>query len=341
MLRVVRARGNAEERGRTIGRELRDLIEASLVSYREQLARYGVDPDELGRLLAPYRRAAEERLPELVAQLAATATAAGVAFDELFAVNAWEELDQLLGEHQVLPAAAERCSTFTAIGDGTTLLGHSEHWVPSDVDNVAVIVESPDDGPAVASPTVACCLPATGLNAHGLAQGIDSLTDPDDQVGVPRVLVSRHALSAADREDAVRRADLRGRAGGYAHAFALRGGEAFTVETTAKRVAVLAGPGPHTNHYLDDDLAAVAAGPAGHESSARHRRLAELLAERPPRSPDEAMELLRDDGVAPLEDSQSAVVFACVCEVESGRMWVAAGDPREERFAEIDLADVV
>ena len=53
-----------------------------------------------------------------------------------------------------------------------------------------------------ASPTVAACLPAVGINGAGLAQGIDSLSARDDRVGIPRVLVSRHALEAGSAEDA-------------------------------------------------------------------------------------------------------------------------------------------
>ena len=51
--------------------------------------------------------------------------------------------------------------------------------------------------------------------------------------------------------------------------------------------------------------------------------------------------MLRDDGVAPAAQSGYATLFAVVCEVESGRMWVAPGDPRETAFEELDLTDVV
>lgn len=71
----------------------------------------------------------------------------------------------------------------------------------------------------VASPTVVCCLPAVGLNAHGGAQGIGSLTAVDDGVGVPRVLVSRSSLEARNRADAIARAAMPGRAGGYGHVY--------------------------------------------------------------------------------------------------------------------------
>src|SRR5205823_3400138 len=116
------------------------------------------------------------------------ADAAGVPRDEVFAVNALEELEQ--------PAAVERCSTFAAFGDGCTLLGHNEMWFEGDQANGAVVIELPAEGPAVASPTLACCLPAVGMNAHRTARGIDSLAARDDRVGVPRVLVSRHVLDA-------------------------------------------------------------------------------------------------------------------------------------------------
>ena len=164
------------------------------------------------------------------------AEGAGVSFWELFCVNAFEELEPLLegrgGGQSPAPAgrtgrrggggrpAADRCSTVTISGPGYTLLGHNEQWLAGDVGHVAVVVELPDDGPALVSPTLACCLPATGMNEYRVAQGIQSLAANDDGVGIPRVLVSRHALVASSPADALRRATLPGRAGGYGHSFA-------------------------------------------------------------------------------------------------------------------------
>jgi Acyl-coenzyme A:6-aminopenicillanic acid acyl-transferase len=333
MLRVVEAAGSAAERGGAIGRALADKIHRSLAFYRAQL-----EDIDLARLVAPYRLAAERALPDYLAMLDATAAAAEAPRDELFAVNAWEELEPLL---EARAAAVERCTSFTAVAPGATILAHAEHWYAGDAGNVALVVEHPDGGsPALASPTVACCLPAVGMNAHRVAQGIDSLAATDDREGVPRVLVSRHALEARDRTDAVRRAGLGGRAGGYGHVFALPGGETFSLETTAERLTVVEGPGGHTNHYLDPELAEVGSEPS-ESSLARHARVAQLLAERAPRTPQEAMETLRDDGLAPQDDPDTAVLFAMVCEVESGRMWVAPGDPRETPYEEVDLTGVV
>ena len=323
-LRVVRLEGDARARGRRAGELLGDLVARSLAFYRDYLGNRSVD-------LGPFRRAAERALPEHVAWLDAFAAGAEVSLAEVFAVNAVEELEQL--------TPVERCSTFTAVGEGFTLLGHNEMWLEGDRDNVAVVVERPAEGPAVASPTIACCLPAVGLNEHRLAFGVDSLTARDDGVGVPRVFVSRHVLDAESRGDAYRRATLAGRAGGYAYVVAAPG-ETFTIETTAKRAAILDGPEPHTNHYLAPELQDV--GDEGSASStARYAYLSELLRERPPRTPQDAMAILRDHACEPTPDGDSVVVFSLVCEVESGRMWVAPGDPAQAAYEEVDLDGVV
>jgi len=323
-LRVVRVEGDATARGRRAGEALGDLVARSLDFYREYLGDRAAE-------IEPFRRAAKRALPEHVAWLDAFAAGAEVSPAELFAVNALEELEQL--------APVERCSTFAALGDGCTLLGHNEMWLEGDRGNVAVLVERPSDGPAIASPTIACCLPAVGLNAHRLAFGVDSLTASDERVGVPRVFVSRHMLDAASRDDAERRASLPGRAGGYAYVAAAPG-EAFAIETTATRAATLEGPRPHTNHYLAPELQD--AGDEGSASShARYAHLSELLRERPPRTPDDAMAILREHACEPTPGGDYVVVFSMVCEVESGRMWVAPGDPADTTYEEVDLAGVV
>lgn len=323
-LRVVRVEGDATARGRRAGEALGDLVARSLAFYREHLG------DRIAEI-EPFRRAAEHALPEHVAWLDAFAAGADASPAELFAVNALEELEQL--------APVERCSTFTAFGERGTLLAHNEMWLEGDRGNVAVLVERPSEGPAVASPTVACCLPAVGLNAHRLAFGVDSLTARDDRVGVPRVFVSRHVLDAANRADALDRASLPGRAGGYAYVVAAPG-EAFTIETTARQAATLDGPAPHTNHYLAPELEDV--GDEGSTGSrARYEHLTTLLRERPPRTPKDAMAILRDHACEPTPAGDSVVVFSMVCEVESGRMWVAPGHPGETDYEEVDLAGVV
>jgi len=368
-LRVVRATGDAAARGQQIGRELRDLINESIDFYHRYLARRGVSSQQLQDLLTPYLVASESRFPSLMTLLKSMAIGATVPVLELFAVNAFEELEPMLeapeggllflqrkeGYLEAPPIEprqpTDRCSSFTVVGPTTTILAHNEHWLAGDRGNVAVVIDEPDDRPVpIASPTIVCCLPAVGVNGHGGAQGIGSLTASDDRVGVPRVLVSRHALEAIDRQDALARAGHPARAGGYGHVYAFATGEAFVVETTAEQVAVLDGPLPHTNHYLDPRLAALGPEPAP-GSVARLERLRRLLDERRPSTVPEAMDILRDHGSTPQAiclhpdpaegDEASAVMFSMVAELEEGRMWVAPGNPCEHDFEEIDLDGVL
>ena len=71
---------------------------------------------------------------------------------ELFAINAFEELEPLLespeGELLFLqrkegylrppgPPLIERCSSFSVTGPGFTILAHNEHWLAGDLGNIA------------------------------------------------------------------------------------------------------------------------------------------------------------------------------------------------------------
>ena len=139
-VRVVVARGDPLERGRTVGYELADLIRGSLEFYWRYLVRRGVRAGELAGLLAPYLAAAERELPDLVELVTGMAEGSGVSFWELFCVNAFEELEPLLEERSGRTlgqttgaggpagtggAPRERCSTVTISGPGYTLLGHN------------------------------------------------------------------------------------------------------------------------------------------------------------------------------------------------------------------------
>ncbi|HLB63145.1 MAG TPA: C45 family peptidase [Actinomycetota bacterium] len=364
-LRVVRAEGDAFSRGEKIGRELEDLIKGSVDFYHRYLGRRGVSSEKLADLLTPYLVAAEGHFPALMATLKGMSIGAMVPILELFAINAFEELEPLLEspEGQLLflqrkegylqapkLPIVERCSSFSIVTPERTFLAHNEHWLAGDAGNVAVVIDVPDENPVrTASPTIVCCLPAVGMNSRGGAQGIGSLTASDDGVGVPRVLVSRHSLNAANPDDATERAAFPARAGGYGHVFAFAGGGAVIVETTAKRHAVHPGPGVHTNHYLAPDLASMAP-EASVGSNGRFARLRELIEGRQPTSVEDVMEIMKDHGSSPQEiclhpnpdegEEASAVMFSMVTELETRRMWVAPGIPCENEYLEIDLEAV-
>ncbi|MGH2676912.1 MAG: C45 family autoproteolytic acyltransferase/hydrolase [Actinomycetota bacterium] len=341
---IVRFAGPPGRRGVAVGRALADRIHRSLAFYRGFFERRGLSPDELPERLGPYREATERALPAMVEEIDGMAQGADVPPWELFAANAWEELEPMMAA-----APVERCTAFAVTGSEGTVLGHNEQWYAGDAGNTAVVVAEPDQGPAFASPTVVTCLPAVGMNAAGLAQGVMSLTARDDGEGVPRVPVSSSALRASSEEEHLRRASMPGRSGGYAYVVARDGGRTFTVETSATSQVTLGGVAGHTNHYLAPSLMAGGLIDAG--SVSRLNQLRALLDERNPRTPEGAMSILSDHQCEPQAicvhpknddgDEAVGVLFSMVCHLEERRMWVADGNPCTSSFEEIDLDGVL
>lgn len=343
MLPVVRVAGGPRERGAAVGAALSDPINRSVSFLRRFLERRAVRLEDLPGLLASSRRALTRWRPSLLAEIEGTAEGAGVDPWELFAANAFEELEAGLPA----PVSIDRCTAFAVTGPDGTILAHNEQWFAADMGNAAVVVAEPDLGPAFASPTVAPFLPAVGMNARGLAQAVMSLSHRDDREGIPRVPVSRYALQAVDLEDHHTRVTPPGRSGGYAYVVALPGGEARAVETTATAIGTHLNLAAHTNHYLAPPLAEGGSVDSG--SASRLDRLRSLLGERRPRTPEDAMAILADHEGWPQpicvhgdpgDEESAAVVFAMVCHLEEGRMWVAPGNPCETPFQEVDLEGV-
>ena len=194
-VRVVVARGDPLERGRTVGYELADLIRSSLEFYWRYLVRRGVRAAEHSGSSPPTwpplsgscptwsSWSGWPRGPGCRSGSCSTSTPSG----------SWSRLEARSGLPQI---TGDRCSTVTISGPGYTLLGHNEQWLAGDAGHVAVVVELPDDGPALVSPPWPAAA-AVGMNEYRVAQGIQSLVANDDGVGIPRVLVSRHALVAS------------------------------------------------------------------------------------------------------------------------------------------------
>jgi isopenicillin-N N-acyltransferase-like protein len=339
---VIRVGGAASERGPRVGRALAKRIQRSLHFYRGFLERRGVRTADLPTLLAPYRRATEDAFPELAEELDGMAAGADAPLWEVFAANAWEELEPLLA---VTPA--DRCTAFAVSGPDGTIVAHNEQWYAGNGGGCAVIVAEPDDGPAFASPTGPAFLPVVGMNATGLAQAVMSLSARDDGEGVPRVPVSSAGLRAVDAADHLRRVTPPGRSGGYAYLVATPG-TARTVETSSSRHATLAATA-HTNHYLDPALSEE--GSVSEGSVSRLERLRGLLAAREPATVEECMDVLRDHHSEPQAicvhpdpaagDEAVGITFSMVCRLEDRRMWVAAGNPCTEPFEEIDVAEAL
>lgn len=315
----VVAGGDNRTLGRAQGEATAAAIHDALTFFEKLAARRAATIRDLAAPLDVFMGPARRALPHLVAEMEGVAEGAGVDPDAVFFLNALEE---------VWPA--EACTTMTH----GSLLMHAEQWYAGH-SGCALICARPEGGPAFLSPTCAGCLPAVGMSAAGFAQGIDSLTHRGDRPGIPRVLVSRHALGQGSLGDALRAAEIGERAGGYAHTLAAVG-TSVVVETTSTGGWTITDAAAHTNHYLADVPEAV---PASAGSKARLERARALLAAEPPRSLEDAAELLADHGSVPQSiclheggPEASATIFGMVSDLATGRMLVSDGAPCEGRW---------
>jgi hypothetical protein len=339
-MRVIRSSGTPFERGRTVGAALRDEIEASTSFAMTWLAGLGVDRDRLERFLRPYDDAATRVVPDLVEVLAGMAEGARVDPLALRATNASEELYGQL-DPGALAAPIERCTDALLPGVDGPILVHQEQWYAAEADNIAVVIDRPDDGVAILAPFVASELPLVGMNASGAALGAMSLTARDERAGVPRMFVARRALEARNRDEAWRTVTMPERAGGYSWCYAFLGGATALFETTATTAADLGGTTTHTNHALAEPVAAAC--PAGSDGSrSRLARIRELTAGRTEWTIPEAFALLTDHGAHgqdicvhpdPAEGPEaSAIMFGMVADVANRTLWIAPGNPCRSSF---------
>ena len=231
----------------------------------------------------------------------------------------------------------------------TTLLAHNEHWLAGDVGNIAVIVDKPDDGRVpVASPTIVCCLPAVGMNAHGGAQGIGSLTAVRRRRGGP----AGAGVAELPRGAGPRATRSRGRP--------CPGGRGATATCTRSAAA--------TRSPWRPPARSTGARPrrAAHEPlperprrtrAARHRRAARrgwrdcrrcsTSAAADPGRPDghHARPRFEPAGHLPASGTRRGRRGVGGDVLDGGRrrrrrMWVAPGNPCESEYVEIDLADL-
>ena len=343
---VVRASGNPEERGRSIGEGFRSQIERAGEFYRTWTSELGLDEARIDGLLAPYIVASERHAPRTAALLRATAAGAGVPERDVWVANAFEDLYQVLAIEADTPP--DRCTAFAVVTDEVTLLAHQEQWYAGEADAIGLLIDVPDDAPPLIAPVVGSCVPLVGMNLAGAALALMSLACDDVRPGVPRALVAREALGSRSRSDAVAAATMPHRAGGYTWLWAFDDGQTVLLETTATRAAVLEGR-THTNHALDPGIAELCDAPSP-GSRSRFDRLEGVSRERPPTVAG-AMDVLRDHGAAGMDICVHAVpadgawstcvMFGMVCDLRERVLWLAPGNPCEHAFEPFRLDELV
>jgi isopenicillin-N N-acyltransferase-like protein len=295
-MRILDLKGSAAQRGHAqgeaFGAEIRRLAEDNFTTIHENAKSksYSYIPREMLNTLAErYIPWAREYDADLLAEMAAIGEAADLPLSEVFAVNSFLDLADLM-----YPYLADRllfgCTAWGLRGamtsTGESMIGQTYdvriHYEPYPV----VLRIQPDDGPACVVYSFTGMIGLAGMNSEGISVVINKLTPDDSGPGVPypmiirRILKSRHLAAAVDAVINARRAS------GINYIIADRNGQVINLECTAQDYDIVEfqseGFIVHTNHYQSPRLRNLenARRRFVDESCTRWDRMSQLLRER-------------------------------------------------------------
>jgi isopenicillin-N N-acyltransferase-like protein len=346
---LVDVQGDAHSRGRQQGAGARTRIVGMLAHYHQILPQTTeMAWDEAVRETRKSLPYGEEAFPHLVQELRGIAEGADVPFLDVWTLACYESLTQR--------GQAWGCTCMAVRGDhaadGHVLLAHSEDWHSQDRDHVYLVRAEPDDGPAFIGLTYGPLPVMVGLNAAGIAVGVNSVYPIDVRVGVPRLLCARAIMAAGTIGEAIQVCMPKLRAGGYNFLLADPNGELYNVETSATTHAILYGEDgwlAHTNHYLApkmQDLEVPAPRAGSHVRLNRARRL--LRAQLGQISVESLGEVLCDhvnhpdsicshENPADLPHERGQTVASLVMDLTDRVLWAAPGPPCEHGYVRYAL----
>jgi isopenicillin-N N-acyltransferase-like protein len=239
--------------------------------------------------------------PDLVEEMQGIARGAALPFERVFLLNSLLDLNSF--RYLDMASAYAGCTTFAVAaeaGTGKTLIGQTYDLPALHQDYVTLLRLKPAAGPRQLVLTFAGIVGAAGLNEAGIAVNINYLSPLDVGLGRLHSVIVRQILASTQLADALTHPVLPPRAGGAHFLVADRDGNLVSIETTARRFAVIYPQGGaigHTNHYLAAELRDteyLRAGSIG-GSLARYTALRRFLQERGDRlTVDALMELTRN-----------------------------------------------
>lgn len=292
-LRHLRLSGDPEARGRAHGEafaaEIREYADerVRLASNGSWAGRPATRADILGLAdaMIPAHRA---YAPDLCAEMEALAAGAGISPAEALICGGFTDFVDAV--RAMGSARIEDNCTAALVPDGRAggagFLAQTWDMHASATPHVVLLDLQPDHGLAARIFSTVGCLAQIGMNAAGIAIGINNLTAAAGQIGVTWPFVVRKALAQTDLEAALRcvlEADV---AGGHNYLLLDAHGNGYDVEAMpAHKATTKLGDSPllHTNHPIDPRAAALEAKRPADLVTSSHRRLAlgeELLSSR-------------------------------------------------------------
>jgi isopenicillin-N N-acyltransferase like protein len=362
----IRVTGTPYERGRQYGAQARTRVHLSVQAYQRVFAHYaGWDWPAVRRAAAAFEAPIAAFRPAYLDEMRGIAEGAGLDLADVLAINTRTEVMYAAKARQA-PLASRtpgECSAFAVVpaprapGEpAPVLLGQNWDWLLHSSRTLVVLEARQDDAPDFVTVVEAGLLAKAGLNAAGLGVVTNALVTDDDvgTPGLPYHALLRAILDCATVTEAlvVLQAGMRSSSANYLIAHA--GGAALNVEAAPGDFTRLYPQFPeqglllHTNHFLSPRLSPIQdvslwampssavrlqrlrAGATGSGTLDDFRLLLADHADHP-----HSICSHPDPNDHPLE--QGATIASVLMDLNARRAWLAAGNPCQVRYAELDL----
>ena len=273
----IEVAGDAYQVGRALGeaaaRTIREIV-FHLPRF-EALEREWSGSDRLAALLG----AARGTYPEYLREIEGIADGAGVDFHDIFL---WNCRGDFPGGGDQQHAEDAGCTTviIPARGDQPAIIAHNEDD-QAELDGRCFVVRvRPSTGIGYTSFYSPGLLPGHtfGVNEAGLVQTINHIRPYDQQIGIPRHIITRAVLGSTDLDAALAVLNRTDRASGFHHNLAQAGkAQLLSVEAPASRCAAhrITRVAVHSNHLVFSECADIDQEVT--DSSARRQRRGEAL----------------------------------------------------------------
>lgn len=345
-LPVIECRGQASERGRSHGEQLRNEIRDSYAAWIDYTCSgSGATERDLLSYAAAHLPAASEYSSDLVKEVEGIAAGTGMPFEKIFLLNCFDEVScHGPGIREGLPACTAFAATRQATSDGRSYVGQALDGLR--VYPAILLRLIGDDQPSVLVETHPGLVGITGINERGLAVVWNTLKAADAGVGVPASFVLRKALQATELAELVGNIIRSKRANGM-NFIAADSEAAIDIELSATRYQTTYCRGllSHANHFEVPELLGFEADlPIGlPDTLLRSGRMRVLLEEKRGSIDLETLQSIMADhsggpGSICRHNSRGITTTASVIYVPSERtMWATNGNPCSQPFVEYAL----
>src|SRR6266480_3140200 len=206
-LPTIELSGSHREIGRQHGESARTQIRDSIAYYRESFKKItGLDWTDIKKNAPRWVAPIESYFPGITDEIRGIGEGAGVAFEEVLALNARGELST---HNPFADEAEEGCSSYAllpqASGDGHVYCGQNWDWRCETAGTVVLVRITQPGKPAIIMQTEAGQVGRHGANSAGIALNANGLgTRWGKGIGVPQPIIRRKILESADMQTALR-----------------------------------------------------------------------------------------------------------------------------------------